>query len=110
MGFYGSPCHLEFGGDFGVVTTLQKQFNNLLLARTEPNGLFIHLIHLLSVLSALTQCLTFSQNYFWSYHTARPIDYQSLESTRVGRHRTSFATGHCADNLASGDSNEQVSI
>jgi hypothetical protein len=44
MGFYGSHCHLELGGDFGVVTTLQKQFNNLLFARTEPNGLLLHLI------------------------------------------------------------------
>ena len=50
MGFYGSHCHLELGGNFGVVTTLQKQFNNLLFARTEPfaftgpNGLLLHLI------------------------------------------------------------------
>jgi hypothetical protein len=75
MGFYGSPCHLEFGGDFGVATTLQKQFNNLLLTRTEPNGLLIHLIHplsvLSSVLSALKQCLTFLQNYFSCLTTSR---------------------------------------
>jgi hypothetical protein len=53
MGFYGSHCHLELGGDFGVVTTLQKQFNNLLFARTEPNGLLLHLIPPLSVAFAL---------------------------------------------------------
>jgi hypothetical protein len=53
MGFYGSPCHLELGGDFGVVTTQQKQFNNLLFARTEPNGLLLHLIPPLFVLIAL---------------------------------------------------------
>jgi hypothetical protein len=50
MGFYSSQCHLELGGDFGVVTTLQKQFNHLLLARTkslartEPNGRVFHFI------------------------------------------------------------------
>jgi hypothetical protein len=44
MGFYGSHCHFELGGNFGVVTTLQKQFNNLLFARTESNGLLLHLI------------------------------------------------------------------
>jgi hypothetical protein len=53
MSFYCSPCHLELGGDFGVVTTLQKQFNNLLLARTEPNALLLHLIPTLSDLFAL---------------------------------------------------------
>jgi hypothetical protein len=52
MGFYGSHCHPELGGDFGVVTTQQKQFNHLLFARTEPfaltgpNGLLLHLIPL----------------------------------------------------------------
>ena len=50
MGFYSSQCHLELGGDFGVVTTQQKQFNHLLLAptksfaRTEPNGRVFHFI------------------------------------------------------------------
>jgi hypothetical protein len=53
MGFYSSPCHRELGGDFGVITTLQQQFNNLLFARTEPNGLIIHLIPPLSVLFTL---------------------------------------------------------
>jgi len=59
MSFYSSPCHLELGGDFGVVTTLQKQFNNLLFARTEPfartrlNGLLPHFIPAFSGLFAL---------------------------------------------------------
>ena len=53
MGFYGSPCHFESGGDFGVVTTLQKQFNNLLFPRTEPNGVLPHLVPPLPVLIAL---------------------------------------------------------
>jgi hypothetical protein len=43
MSLYSSPRHLELACDLGVVTTLQKQFNNLLFARTEPNGLLLHL-------------------------------------------------------------------
>jgi hypothetical protein len=58
MGFYGSHCHLELGGDCGVVTTLQKQFNNLLFARTEPNGLLLHLVPPLSVLMHRTTSAT----------------------------------------------------
>jgi hypothetical protein len=38
----GSTRHLQLLRDFGVVTALQEQFNNLLLARTQPNGLFPH--------------------------------------------------------------------
>jgi hypothetical protein len=112
MGFYGSHCHLELGGDFGVVTTLQKQFNNLLFARTEPNGLLLHLIPPLSVVFALVRSgtrLTFSQNSFFVFPIIkRPIDYQSLgESTRVGRHRTTFAMSHYTGNLASADSSDR---
>jgi hypothetical protein len=53
MSFYGSPCDSELGGAFSVVTTLQKQFNNLVFARTEPNALLLHLTPALSVLFAL---------------------------------------------------------
>lgn len=42
MGFHGSPRHIELSGDFGVVTALQKQFDNLLFARAEPNSLLLH--------------------------------------------------------------------
>jgi hypothetical protein len=42
MSLDSSPRHLELTGDFGVVTTLQKQLYNLLFARTEPNGLLHH--------------------------------------------------------------------
>jgi len=42
MSFYGSARHLELTGNFGVVTTLQEQLNDLLFARTQPNGLFFH--------------------------------------------------------------------
>jgi len=42
MSLDGSPCHLELAGYFGVIATLQKQFNYLLFARTEPNGLLVH--------------------------------------------------------------------
>jgi hypothetical protein len=40
--FHGSACHIQLARDFGIVTALQKQFDNLLFARAEPNGLFPH--------------------------------------------------------------------
>lgn len=46
MGFYRSPRHVELGGNLGIVTTLQKQVNDLLFAWTEPNSLFLHLVPL----------------------------------------------------------------
>jgi hypothetical protein len=42
MSFYGSSRHLQLTGNFGVVTALQEQFNDLLFARPQPNGLFLH--------------------------------------------------------------------
>jgi len=42
MGFHGSPCHFQLGGDLGVITALQKQLNDLLLPWAEPNGLLLH--------------------------------------------------------------------
>jgi hypothetical protein len=42
MGLHGSARHLELAGDFGVVTALQKQFDDLLFARPQPNGLLRH--------------------------------------------------------------------
>jgi len=42
MSFHGSPRHVELAGDFGVVASLQQQFNDLLFARTEPNSLLFH--------------------------------------------------------------------
>ena len=71
MGFYSAQCHLELGGDFGVVTTQQQQFNHLLLARTksfartEPNGLVLHLIlPIFYLLSRSGAHPTFSQHSF----------------------------------------------
>jgi hypothetical protein len=49
----GPSCHFQLAGDFGVVTTLQKQFYNLLFTRTEPNGLLLHLNPLCENLFAL---------------------------------------------------------
>ncbi len=46
MSLDGSPRHVQLLGDLGVVTALQEQFNNLLLARSEPNGLFSHQVPL----------------------------------------------------------------
>jgi len=43
MSLYGSARHLQLAGDLGIVTALQKQFDDLLLARPQPNGLLRHL-------------------------------------------------------------------
>jgi len=42
MSFHGSTRHLELARNLGVVTALQKQFDNLLFARPKPNGLLRH--------------------------------------------------------------------
>jgi len=36
MSFHGAPGHFELAGNFGVVTALQQQFDDLLFARAEP--------------------------------------------------------------------------
>jgi hypothetical protein len=46
MGFDGASCHLELRGNLGVVTALQKQFDDLLFARAESNSLLPHSIPL----------------------------------------------------------------
>jgi len=47
MSLHGSPRHVQLGGDFGIVATLQKQFDNLLFARPQPNSLILHQVPLL---------------------------------------------------------------
>jgi hypothetical protein len=42
MRLHGSARHLQLAGNFGVVTALQKQFDDLLFARSKPNGLLDH--------------------------------------------------------------------
>jgi hypothetical protein len=42
MCFYRSARHVQLTRDFGVVAPLQKQLDDLLFARAEPNGLFPH--------------------------------------------------------------------
>jgi hypothetical protein len=42
MSFHGSARHLELAGNFGIVAALQKQFDNLLLAWSQPNRLLRH--------------------------------------------------------------------
>jgi hypothetical protein len=39
---HGAPGHLELSGNLRIVTTLKQQFGNLLFARTQPNGAFVH--------------------------------------------------------------------
>jgi hypothetical protein len=34
MGLYGSARHLELAGNLGIITALQKQFDDLLFARS----------------------------------------------------------------------------
>lgn len=42
MSLHGSARHVELAGDLGIVTALQKQFDDLLFARSQPNGLLHH--------------------------------------------------------------------
>jgi len=42
MGLHSTPRHVELVGDLGVIATLQKQLDDLLFPRTEPNGLLLH--------------------------------------------------------------------
>jgi hypothetical protein len=44
MSFHSTPRHLKLRSYFGVVAPLQKQFDDLLFARTEPNSLLLHFI------------------------------------------------------------------
>jgi hypothetical protein len=44
MSFHGAPRHFELAGNFGVVTALQQQFDDLLFAWTEPHGRLLHSI------------------------------------------------------------------
>jgi hypothetical protein len=42
MSLHGSARHLELRGNLGIITALQKQFDDLLLARSKSNGLLVH--------------------------------------------------------------------
>jgi hypothetical protein len=42
MRFHRSARHLELFGNLCVVTTLHQQLDDLLFARTEPDGLLFH--------------------------------------------------------------------
>jgi hypothetical protein len=42
MSLHGPARHLELAGNFSIVTALQEQLDNLLFARTQPNGLLRH--------------------------------------------------------------------
>jgi hypothetical protein len=42
MSLHGSACHIELAGNLSVVTTLQKQFHDLLFARSQMNGSLYH--------------------------------------------------------------------
>jgi len=42
MGFYRAARHVQLGGNFGIITALQKQLCDLPFARTQPYGLLLH--------------------------------------------------------------------
>jgi hypothetical protein len=48
MSFHGSACHFELAGNFGVVTALQEQFDDLLFAGPQANGRIPHVASLLA--------------------------------------------------------------
>ena len=50
MSLHGTPSHVELAGDLGIVASLQKQFDNLLFARPQPNSLILHQLPLFVVL------------------------------------------------------------
>jgi len=69
MSFYGSPRHVELAGDFGVVASLQQQFDDLLFAWTEPNSLLFHPILPFFDLPHLVRCAAVLSD-FNSIHVA----------------------------------------
>ena len=46
MGLDGAFRHVQIAGDFGVVTSLEKQIDNLLFPAPQPAGLFVHALYL----------------------------------------------------------------
>jgi len=63
MSLHGSPRHIELARDFRIITTLQKQLDDLLLAWAKPNGLFFHSgPPLIGIASALNWCSPAFQN------------------------------------------------
>lgn len=64
MSLHGSARHFELAGDFGVVTTLQKQFDDLLFARSQPNGLLDHHLSVLPDLNSSAPMYNWSVSIF----------------------------------------------
>ena len=46
MGLDGAFRHVQIAGDFGVVTSLEKQIYDLLLPAPQSAELFVHALHL----------------------------------------------------------------
>lgn len=53
MGLDGAFGHVQIAGNFGVVTSLEQQIDDLLLPASQPVRLLVHLLHL-----AVTQSTT----------------------------------------------------
>jgi hypothetical protein len=68
---YGSARHVELAGNFGIVAALQKEFDDLLFARSQPNGLLRHLCPLvLDLPPALKTGAAWDVSRIHSTHTA----------------------------------------
>jgi hypothetical protein len=46
MGLDGAFGHVQIAGNFGVVTSLEKQIDDLLLPASQPVDLLVHSLHL----------------------------------------------------------------
>jgi hypothetical protein len=46
MGLDGAFGHVQIAGNFGVVTSLEKQIDDLLLPASQPVKLLVHSLHL----------------------------------------------------------------
>jgi len=55
VSFHRAPGHFELAGYLGVVASLQKQLDDLLFARTEPNSLLFHFHPPLSWIAGLVR-------------------------------------------------------
>jgi hypothetical protein len=68
-------CHVELTGNLGVVTALQEQFDDLLLAWSQPNCLFLHSLHPPNNFSAPKPGAENGPNNWFAYSTAPTMPF-----------------------------------
>jgi hypothetical protein len=83
MGFHSAPRHLELSGNLGVITTLQKQFDDLLFARTQPNSLLHHPIPLFIYFLHYTRRFVGAQLKLSNSHSTRTATLRRILSLTV---------------------------